>query len=311
MPTFIVAGERRSGTSSVAKWLGAHPQIYIKPTVDEAYFVDTAIVGRRQWLDGKVKTEDWHTTHSNEAYARQFLPSDCHLAWGEKSADYLHWHSAHERMASFAPDAKIVLTLRNPIERAWSMYWNEFGKGREKLSFEEAIKQESDRISQSDYARMHLSYVTRGHYAQNIIHLLKFFPREQILILILEELRLDLAKAMRPVYQFLGVDSDFEVKFGQQQYNHNWTTVPKQFWTRHPVLKNVEQGINKFIKTTARVLVRDTYRRRRIIPQLESPFRNTKEDFIMATSTLSQLVAYYRPHIEELEELMGRKLECW
>ena len=70
-----------------------------------------------------------------------FVEGDGRIAVGEKSADYLFWHPAHARMHGWIPGARIILTLRNPIERAWSMYWNEIGRGEKRSASKKPLQQ--------------------------------------------------------------------------------------------------------------------------------------------------------------------------
>jgi len=187
LPHFIIAGGRRCGTTSLYHWVKNHPEIHMYPETDTAYFIDNELVGRTEWLDGKVDPEAWNKTHSVEDYASKFKPPHQDLVIGEKSADLLFWKQSHPRLAEYLPHCKFIIQLRNPISRAYSHYWNDFGKGRESLSFEEALSVEDDRSQGSDYARHHLSYKERGCYDESLKSFFQHLPRENVLVLIMEE----------------------------------------------------------------------------------------------------------------------------
>ncbi|MEM9886974.1 MAG: hypothetical protein AAF849_13860, partial [Bacteroidota bacterium] len=72
LPDFLIIGERRSGTTNLAKWLEAHPEIYIAPQVDKAFFLDKAVVGTRKWFDGQVDASKWEKEHNLSDYANYF-----------------------------------------------------------------------------------------------------------------------------------------------------------------------------------------------------------------------------------------------
>jgi len=185
-PSFIVIGERRSGSTTIAKWMDAHPQIGVLPTMDTGYFIDDLVRGRKKWIDGFINHELWNNNHDKEGYLKLFLkrefPLSMHKVIGEKSADYFFLSETHLRIKEFFPEIKLIVVLRNPIKRAWSHYFNELGKGREWLDFESAILQEETRIKQSDYARTHLSYLSRGFYFRSLERLYKVFDPQNILV---------------------------------------------------------------------------------------------------------------------------------
>jgi len=263
-PNFLIVGERRSGTTTLARWIEAHPEIYLHPKMDMAFFWDRELVGAKEWIDGKVDYDKWYIEHSKEDYEANFPQETQYKAIGEKSADYLFWEPCHERIQTYYPDIKLVLTLRNPIERAWSMYWNEVGKGRETLTFEEAISQEEERIQKSDYAKAHLSYVSRGNYANSIKNLLKHFKKENLHIIVLEHSIANPEKALRSLYDFLGVDSAKGYDNVQKKFNKNWTLVQKEFYAANRIISTIEQTIFNGINLVASLIHRgNIYKKRK------------------------------------------------
>lgn len=310
LPNFVIIGERRSGTTSLARWIEAHPELFLHPKIDMGYFIDDVLVGRREWMDGEPDYSAWDKTHSKEGYAAFFKDAKGKKAVGEKSADYLFWRPAHERMKRIIPDAKYLVTLRNPVDRAWSMYWNEVGKGREKLSFEEAFQKEEERIKNSAYARDHLSYFARGRYVESFNDFFQVFPKEQVKVIVLEHVIKDTRAVLEDLYAFLGVSTDQGYDRIGNRYNNSWTTVPRSFWTKHKVLKYAEEAVNRVIKTASKVIPNARVRRN-IVLTLEKPFRKTKEDFKMNPETRKMLLEYYRPYNEQLEKLLGIDLSAW
>jgi len=310
LPTFVIVGERRSGTTSLAKWLEPHPDVFLHPRLDMAYFVDDEIVGRLDWLDGELDYQRWDGEHSQVEYAAMFEAGESATAVGEKSADYLFWRPAHARLAKYLPECRFVVTLRNPIDRAWSHYWNEVGKGRETLSFEDALAAENDRITNSAYARDHLSYRTRGEYDESLRDLFQHVPREQVLVVALDDLMDRPVETAAEVFRWIGVDPELGMERIGTQVNENWTTLPSR-WAELPGLKQLERGTARMISRTTRFLARDSYRARRLNTRLLSLFRKTKGDMRMSAETRADLQRHFAPHIARLEDLLARDFSHW
>ncbi len=110
---------------------------------------------------------------------------------GEKSTSYLESETAARRISSAFPDAKIVVLVRDPIERAISNYRFSCDNGVETLSFERAIAEEAERIERFDRSRFSVSpfaYLSRGRYAEYLSMYERYFPRQQIVVMQMERL---------------------------------------------------------------------------------------------------------------------------
>ncbi len=138
-------------------------------------------------------------------------------AVGEASPSYLFHPLAPERVARLMPSARLIAVLRNPVDRAFSHYQHEVALGREKLSFEEALDREDDRMrgeiermledpSYFSHAWWNYTYVARGRYAEQLERWFAAFPREQLLVLVSEELLDQPAETYARVLDFLRVD---------------------------------------------------------------------------------------------------------
>jgi hypothetical protein len=129
LPSFIISGQRRSGTTSLTAKLDAHPDVFLHRKRDSGWFVDEQV----RFGEGP----DWDESHSPGAYSDWFAAAgmEGEKRVGEKSAGYLYHKPCHARIATCLPDALHIVSLRHPIDRAWSHYWNEVGKARETLSF--------------------------------------------------------------------------------------------------------------------------------------------------------------------------------
>lgn len=212
-PNFLIIGAQRGGTTSLHNYVCAHPKVSrIGKPRKEIHFFDYP----QNWKRGV----GWY---------RELFAGHKGLV-GEKSPTYLDHPLVPLRVKRVCPDAKILVILRNPVDRAHSDYWKIRAIGREDIeTFEGALRAETFRLANdlghndlwTDYyfKSHHLThgYVRRGQYALHLIDWLKLFPREQMLILKSEEFFAETAQEMRKVYQFLGLKPHKMKKFKQYQ----------------------------------------------------------------------------------------------
>jgi len=191
--TFIIAGVQKGGTTSVHLWLDQHPGLVLAPLKELHFFDDDAA-----FADGAPPYAE---------YESQF-PADRPpaLPRGEATPSYIWWPGALERIAAYNPAMKLIFSLRCPVERAWSHWRMSRKRGRDKLSFVEAIAAEPERLRTLPAAeRRALSYVSRGMYAAQIRKAQSLFPPGQLLFLKSEALRAAPGPALDAICRFLGV----------------------------------------------------------------------------------------------------------
>ncbi|MEY2564923.1 MAG: hypothetical protein QOH88_3116 [Verrucomicrobiota bacterium] len=159
----------------------------------------------QHWAEGP----EWYRSHFD--YSK--------LMVGEKTAELLHRLVTHERIQRTVPDGKLIIFLRNPVERAFSQ-WKMATRPRwgEERTFRAIIEEESGLIANQAYRDAFYEcangnaecwregYLQKGLYAEQIEHLLKFFPRERIHIAITERVRRNMALEYSKVWRFLGLE---------------------------------------------------------------------------------------------------------
>jgi hypothetical protein len=300
----VIAGERRCGTTTLADILASHSQICVHKKRDSGFFVDLHI--RK---GGKVA--DWDATNSIASYEKFF--ANTHRGGkrllAEKSADYLYFKPAHERIARFLPHAKFVFVLRDPVARAWSHYWNEVGKGRERLGFAEAIRAESGRVSKNDFEGYHLSYVSRGYYDENLLHFWRYVPRERCHIVILERLKSDAVSELAPLAAFLGIVG-FDGLPLSRRSNANWTMVHRSAFATQPG-RGVADAYMSAVKLLASAMPASRQAKRQLLRSLSKPFFRESSTLRMAAELSCELINLFEPHTRNLEEILGMKLPQW
>jgi len=191
LPDFLVIGAMRSGTSSLARYLRAHPSICLG-TKKEVHFFDRNF----------DKGTPWYVSHFPCAHPG-------HLT-GEATQTYLFDEEALDRMASVVPDARLIVVLRHPVDRAYSHYWLNRARGREQLEFEHAIDAEAGRIRDGGLnERFWYSYLGRGRYAGQLTAVTKRYSRDQVLVHLFEDLRDSPEATYASICRFLGIEDGF------------------------------------------------------------------------------------------------------
>ena len=167
---FLICGTQKGGTTALDAYLRRHHQIQLA-VKKEVHFFD-----KDEFFSGPQLDYGWYHSHFHDAAGK--------VLRGESTPIYMYWKAAAERIYHYNPLIKIIILLRNPIERAYS-HWNmEFRRGNEDLSFYDALISEADRcVSPEGKQHRIYSYVDRGFYTKQITRLRAYFPDSNILIL--------------------------------------------------------------------------------------------------------------------------------
>jgi hypothetical protein len=187
---FIVAGVQKAGTTALFDYLSDDPA-YDLSRVKEVHFFDDETVN---WA-----APDYASYHAQFDWGREAIR-------GEATPIYLYWPRSLERIATYNPDIRLIVMLRDPVERAWSHWRMETSRGAESRTFSWCIRHGRARLFEHAPWGVHreFSYVERGFYGEQIARLFSIFPREQVLILTNDALRRTPNEALGEVSQFLG-----------------------------------------------------------------------------------------------------------
>jgi hypothetical protein len=268
LPDFLVIGAMRSGTTSLYRYLGAHPSIVMAPKELQYFTVH------------HDRGPSWYAAHFDGA------PRSARL--GEATADYLARGSAMRRIREELPGARLVASLRNPTDRAWSHYWLLRERGRENRSFQEAIFAELATLASNGPDADNVLYLAHGLYDHHLERAFGLFPRERIHVLIFEDLVADPGAVYTDLCGFIGVDDEFRPS-------------------------NLGTPVNAYARFRS-------VRLRRLGRSLPSPVDriigrlNTRRDLPpprMDDATRRMLVEFHAPHVTRLEELLGKTISQW
>ena len=214
LPSFLIVGAQRAGTTALFYYLRIHPEIAPPRGADAAVEWPKEI----HFFDEKFgKGVRWYRSFF-PLRARQRLAErrGASLIAGEATPSYLFYPLVPERVAATLPEVRVIAMLRDPIERAYSHYQLMWRTGREKLSFEEAVAAEEKRLARErerflagDDGRLphhrHRSYIARSLYAEQLERWLEHFPRDQLLVLRAEDFKTRPVETYEQVLSFLGV----------------------------------------------------------------------------------------------------------
>lgn len=206
LPTFLVVGAQRAGTTSLHRALLAHPQV-VGPVLHKGvHYFDVSYTRGLRWYRA-------HFPLARVATGRAGGPP----AVFESAGYYLHHPYAPARIAETLPGVRVVAMLRDPVERAYSAHRHEVARGFETLGFEQALEREPERLEGEverlrdpgyvSVAHRHHSYVDRGRYAEQVERLWAAFGRDRVHLVWSE----DFFERPEPVFaalcDFLGLSS--------------------------------------------------------------------------------------------------------
>ena len=197
LPDAVILGAMKCGTSSLHNYLVQQPGV-IEPLRKEVHYFDVNF----------DRGESWYRANFG-LLGEPGLNID-------SSPYYLFHPAVPRRMRALLPGARLIVLLRDPVRRAYSHYWHERDKGREKLDFEAAVAAEAARLGDAhqrladgtlerSFAHQHFSYLARGQYAEQLESWFSVYPREQFLVLRFEDLAREPLATLNTTLGFLGL----------------------------------------------------------------------------------------------------------
>jgi hypothetical protein len=204
LPDFLIIGAQKCGTTTLYDTLVRHPAV-ARAEDKEVHYFDRHYNKGLLWYRGNMprRSERRRAARNNQPFVV-----------GEASPSYIFHPLAPARVSRLLPNVKLILLLRNPVDRAFSHYQMSLDYHDDPLSFEEAIEHEEDRLAgrmkivlsgHHSHAWWHYGYKARGLYAEQLERWLKYFQREQFLILRSEDYSANPAAIVDQTCQFLEI----------------------------------------------------------------------------------------------------------
>lgn len=202
LPDFVIIGAQRAGTTSLYSHLTKNPSV-IRAQCKEIHYFDVN-PHRPRW---------WYRAH----FPRRSQIEDGfdeRRITGEATPRYLYHPGADERLHALLPNAKLIVLLRNPAERALSHYFFLYGKDAPLHELREAVEREAEALVRGVAATDRgESYLRRGIYVEQLERWLRLFPRSQMLVLQSERFSAETRETMESVFRFLEIRVDLAVNY--------------------------------------------------------------------------------------------------
>ena len=271
----VIAGVQKAATSSLMQYMSEHPDVIANPIKEFTYFIL-----EEEWNHGYLKEYEKHFGAVYESQKKVLA----------KSAGIIYYEHSMQHLKAHNSDVKIILVFRNPVDRAYSAYWFASLQGHETIS-----------RTNNFLTRGIIDYKGRGHYAEQLEKLYRYFNKNQVLILLQEDLENDMKGVIKKIFNFSGLDDSF-VPDLNKKYRESARSKSKflsHSLTGKSVLKKIIKSVlpSKF-STLARIKLRDLNAASYTPPIMNPEIRN-------------ELIAHYKPYNEALSKLIGRDLTIW
>ena len=289
----IGIGMPKCGTSSLTAMLEQHPQIVWAKRKELFYF-------NKYRLDGTPNPAFDQPLTFYESHWPSNIASD--QIRMEFSTNYAYDPLALEKIKSYYPNVKLILMIRNPMERCFShyLYEKEFNRTiPEKFTFRKALDQFPFLLEM-------------GQYASILDKILKDFPREQLHIVVFEEFKRDPQNSIKKTYRFLGIDANFQSQIAKVNESKKVRSSLIRALTEKPgkakewMVHNSEL-MNKVFNSFMKSKVYSSYQslKHKLWDMNTEPLEKPMFD----TSDYNYLLEFYRPEIVKLESKTGFPLE--
>lgn len=272
LPNFIIFGSIKSGTGALHQYLGHHPEIFMSSLKEPRFFTYDERSPKKQGSKPfQIKTV--------ADYSRCFAGVTREIVIGEASSNYISSRAAARKIRQLIPNVKLLASLRNPADRAYAHYMMS-RKDRTNIILAELTKENMGRS------------VTTSMYYENLKYYQDLFSPDQVKVLIFEEWTERVDSALKEVYEYLEVDSDFQlpssVKYAPAIAL--WSGVGATGWLRRvkPYLPI------QLVMTVNRLKSKVT----RPIPELPAEMR-------------TRLMQWYKDDVLKLQDLLDRDLSVW
>jgi hypothetical protein len=285
-PNFFIAGVGKAGTTSLYEYLRQHPQVFMSENKEPCYFVHG--YGVKTW----------------EEYLALFKDAGDKKAVGESSSIYSWCEESVPWIKKVLGDVQVILLLRNPARRAFSLYVWMVREGYEDApTFAHALRREPDRLHDLAFRALcpqfygDYFYFTTGLYADQVSRCFETFGRNRVKVYLFEEFVRGPVHVCRDVFRFLGVDEDFVPAIDVHNEGRMPRSVAWQYWLRGEARR--------------RRLIGSRTLRRRLAAQFMAWNAQLGAKPQPDPALMRELTERYLPDIERLQVLLSRDLSGW
>lgn len=285
IPNLFIVGAPKAGTTSLYEYLKKSPEVFMSPIKEPQFFSSSVLPSNRFWKPIRNKKQ----------YFALFDKVSTEKIIGEASTTYLYDPNAPGLINELNPDSKIIIIIRDPVERTFSnwLHLKRIGEYHKilKSSFNEQIRFELNSPTNQNIPHLRL-YI--GNYSQYIKRYFELFGKEQVKVLIFEEFTKNLTRSMKQICEFLGIKFDFVDLLDEV---HNPYVGPKnsiaEFFLHNSKFKSFSKKFffNKEQKFGAKKF---------LISSKNKPKINDVDSEL--------LIKYFSSDVKDLEKLLDKKL---
>lgn len=308
-PNLFIVGMAKSATTSLYNALRQHPDIYFPEKKffpeytyslkEPRYFSHKYCVYPHRGPDD-IKVIDERTIKDLKTYLYFFSKSNKEKYLGDASADNLYYYKTAEDIYKYNNKAKIIISLRNPIERTFSAYAHMRRYFREKLSFEKALAMEEKRLNKN-YEFL-WGYKKGSLYYEAVKHYIDIFGKDNVFIILFDDIKNDFECVLKQTCKFLEID---DYTFYGIEKVHNKSDIPK---------KNIKTFLYYYLFVKPGLLHRivKKYMPLRIKRAIKNNcYTKQIEVYQIKERTRKYLLSYFKEDILKLEALIDRDLSSW
>ena len=280
---FFIVGAPKAGTTSLYHYLSEHPETDMSILKEPNYFSEKSIKDNDLYYKSYPikKLSRYHSLFKNN-----------NLIKGEASVSYLYYKDVAKSIKAYNSSARIIIMLRDPIERAFSHYLMDFRLGLINDTFENIIFQKSNLSNSKTYFQQ---YVKLGEYTNQIKRYFNEFPSEQILVVDYDDFKNKTSDIVKKVYKFLKIDINFSPELNNK---HN-----ARFIVNNRLLKFL---FSKIIIRKAMNLIFPKF----IKSFIKNQFFNNKPPILLSSSRL-YLRQYFKKDVENLSNFLQKDYSKW
>lgn len=284
LPNFFIVGAPKAGTTSLYHYLKVHQQIYMSPVKEPNYFSQDEIVAQNLYYKEKG-------IGNISDYELLFAAANNQKAIGEASVSYLWYPETAAKIKLTIPDAKIIIILRNPVERGFSHYLMDRRLGYVRMPYETIVERKGNHRLLSLYYQQ---YVELGLYYEQVKRYLDTFSKTRVKVYYYEDLR-QMTILMKDLYLFLNVD------------NLDANTDVKHNTFEKPINRLVGFLYSqKVMRNLANHIFPPDYRRK-----VKTFFFDKGKKPELLENVKKRLLEIYIPDIKALEKLLTKDLSHW
>ena len=296
LPNFLIVGAAKSGTSSLHNYLNQHPDIFLPSYNKQGKKVKEPRFLIKELVEERLHNGVWSWTE----YQSLFDEVKEEKKIGESTVLYLYYHDLAIKNIKnrLGEDMKIIIMLRNPVDRAFSAYTHVARSVKENLTFEEALQAEEGRLDKDAYLTPMVMYKDMGLYYSMVKAYLENF--KDVHVIMYEDFQKDTQKVVDEIFEFLGVSNGENIDtISKHNVGGKSWRIPflKQFFMKDNFLK---RGFRFIFSKPLRLKVRGV---------LELFLKGKAKP--IDSETKKELIRFFKNDVEKLEQLLNVNLKHW